>query len=306
MWSASEMTDVRLTRDLVTDGFTAAELARSIRSGELLHLRRGVYLPKLGTPPSSEEVHRELVHATMRLASPGSVVSHSSAAILHRLPVLEVPTTVSVTRPRAGGRKRSMLHLYVAGLDASEVIELDGLSVTSRARTVVDVGRSQSFGRSVVVGDAALRAGLTRADLAMSVEGASGRPGVGAARRMAGFVDARSESPGESLSRVVFHGQGLTTPVLQYEVFDHENLVGRSDFCWPEERTLGEFDGKIKYGRLLRTGETIQDVVYREKLREDALRDLGWQVVRWTWSDLQQPRALSSRLLRAFHRTTLI
>jgi len=58
--------------------------------------------------------------------------------------------------------------------------------------------------------------------------------------------------------------------------------VGRSDFGWEEQRTLGEFDGRVKYGRLLRPGETAADTVYREKRREDALRDQGWQLVRWS------------------------
>lgn len=299
------MTDVRLTRDLVAEGFTAAELTRSVREGGLLHLRRGVYLPQSGSPLNREDVHREIVLATLRLASPGSVVSHASAAVLHRLPLLEAPVSVSVTRPRAGGRKRPNLHLYVAGLDPSEVIELDGLAVTSLARTVVDVGRTCSFGRAVVVGDAALRAGLSREALATSIEWAAGRPGIGSARRMAAFADAGSESPGESLSRVLFDAQGLPVPLLQYEVRDGRLLIGRSDFCWREERTIGEFDGKVKYGRLLNPGETIQDAVYREKRREDALRDLGWQVVRWTWADLQDPKLLAVRLRRAFRRTTL-
>jgi hypothetical protein len=43
-------------------------------------------------------------------------------------------------------------------------------------------------------------------------------------------------------------------------------------------------------------------VVWREKRREDALRDLGWQVVRWTWADLLQPWVLADRLQRAFAR----
>jgi len=51
------------------------------------------------------------------------------------------------------------------------------------------------------------------------------------------------------------------------------------DFYWDEQKTVGEFDGKIKYGRLLKPGQRIEDVVFAEKLREDAVRDLGLQVV---------------------------
>ena len=58
----------------------------------------------------------------------------------------------------------------------------------------------------------------------------------------------------------------------------------------------------MKYGRLLKPGQTIADVVFEEKRREDALRDLGWQVVRWLWEDLRDPQSLLERLERAFAR----
>lgn len=78
--------------------------------------------------------------------------------------------------------------------------------------------------------------------------------------------------------------------------------MGRCDFGWEEYRTVGEFDGAVKYGRLLKTGERPGDVVYQEKLREDAIRDAGWQVVRWTWDDLKDPDAIADKLRRAFAR----
>ena len=55
-------------------------------------------------------------------------------------------------------------------------------------------------------------------------------------------------------------------------------------------RRVGEFDGRMKYGRFRRPGETAEDAVHREKLREDALRDQGWQVARWIWDDLSSPQ----------------
>jgi len=42
--------------------------------------------------------------------------------------------------------------------------------------------------------------------------------------------------------------------------------------------------------------------VWREKWREDAVRDLGWQVVRWGTSHLADEQQLRDRLLRAFRR----
>jgi hypothetical protein len=83
--------------------------------------------------------------------------------------------------------------------------------------------------------------------------------------------------------------EGLPAPELQREMFGPDGrLIARVDFCWEEQKTIGEFDGKIKYGRLLKPVQRIEDVIFDEKLREDALRDLGWQIVRWLWRDLNR------------------
>jgi hypothetical protein len=66
--------------------------------------------------------------------------------------------------------------------------------------------------------------------------------------------------------------------------------------------TVGEFDGKAKYGELLKPGQTSREAMIAEKQREDLLRDLGWQVVRWMWSDLYRSGVVKDRLLRAFGR----
>jgi hypothetical protein len=91
----------------------------------------------------------------------------------------------------------------------------------------------------------------------------------------------------------------------QGEIFAPDGrLVARVDFYWEEQQTVGEFDGKIKYGRLLKPGQRIEDVIFDEKVREDAVRDLGLQVVRWLWSDLYRRGVLRERVLRAFARAS--
>ena len=80
-------------------------------------------------------------------------------------------------------------------------------------------------------------------------------------------------------------------------------LAGRTayaDFGWPAQRTLGEFDGKVKYGRLLKPGQEPGDAVYAEKLREDEFRALDWEVVRWGWSDLRDFRSTAARIRSRF------
>lgn len=110
-----------------------------------------------------------------------------------------------------------------------------------------------------------------------------------------------SGRPGVSLRRIRIHEAGLPAPVPQREIYGPDGrLVARVDFCWHEQRTVGEFDGKVKYGRLLKPGQPIEEVLFEEKRREDALRDLGWQVVRWLWAELYRQGVIRDRVLRAF------
>jgi hypothetical protein len=114
------------------------------------------------------------------------------------------------------------------------------------------------------------------------------------------MADGAAGSVGETRGRWLFWAFGLPTPQLQYPVHDaHGVLRGTCDFGWPEQGTLGEFDGKVKYGRLLREGQSPGDVVFAEKQREDELRELtGMAMIRLTWDDYERPRNAVARLNR--------
>jgi len=298
------MSPVRTTSALLAQGYTANELARARRSGTIRRIRRGAYETGDGTT-SAVEAHRALVIATMAQVSTDAVVSHQSAAVLHRLPLLDdPPARVQLTRDAIrSGKNRGFVHVHASPIDRSEVCTVDQLRVTSLARTVVDLARALPMAQAVASGDAALRVGLAAEELARSLGLAAGRPGIAQARRALAFLDRRSESVGESWSRVSFHERGLPAPEPQLEVrTEFGQLVGRVDFGWEEQGVLGEFDGRTKYKALLRPGQRAEDVVFAEKRREDALRELGWLVIRWVWSDLHHPELLAERIRRAFAR----
>jgi hypothetical protein len=123
-------------------------------------------------------------------------------------------------------------------------------------------------------------------------------PGAAAARRVAEFADGRSESIGESYSRVAILRARLPARVPQWEVWRGRTLLARCDFGWPEFDTVGEFDGRVKYGRLLRPGQDPGEVVFDEKVREDELRAEGLHVARWIWRDLAAFDTAAARIRR--------
>ena len=270
-------------------------------------MRRGAYALEDKPDQLIEQRHRRLVLGTAPQLKDGAIFSHGSAAVLHGLPVWPVAVArVHVTRNRRGnGIKRTVVQVHGAPLDAHEILLIDNMPVTSLARTVLDLARTWPMTQAVAAGDRALTLGLTRAELDAGLVAMERWPGVRAARRVVEFLDVRSESVGESVSRVRLMEEGLPAPEPQHEIYGSAGqLIARVDFFWEERQTVGEFDGKIKYGRLLKPGQRIEDVIFEEKLREDAVRDLGLQVVRWIWRDLYRAGVLRERVLRAFARAS--
>lgn len=289
------------------EGYTDGELARAVRRRQLRRIQRGTYIPDaISQPADASAAHRVTVAATIADLRTPAVVSHTSAAVLHGMALWGVALhRVHVLRnPPASGSGSRRLRLHVARFSDDEVTMVDGILVTTATRTVVDVARSVSFESAVVTADFALRTGLTsREGLHESLRRMGAVPGVRRAAHVLDFADGLSESVGESRSRVVLHRLGVPSPDLQPRVHRRDGtVIGRADFGWETFRTLGEFDGRVKYGRLLRTGQEPGDAVFREKRREDELRDHRWEVARWTWDDLDHPRVIGDRVRRAFAR----
>lgn len=302
----SDLPGLRLRPDLLAAGYCDDDLRRMQRRGEIARVRRGAYVAGSDERLRQRETRHALAAQAAAAQLPrGAVLSHASAAVLHGLPVWGVALDrVHATRNRSsGGHLGRTLHLHTAPVAPDEVAEVDGVPVTTCARTLADLGRTLRFDRAVAVSDAALFRGVVdRPELEQAVERAARRPGNRDARRVLAFADAGGESVGESRSRVLLDRYRLPKPVLQWEV-PARRRVGRADFAWPELRVVGEFDGRVKYGRLLRPGQSPGDVVFAEKRREDAIRDAGFRVVRWIWDDLEDFGDVVERLWAAFGAT---
>jgi hypothetical protein len=291
--------------DALADGLTDGELARAVRRGELSRLRRGAYLPE-PSELAGRDRHAAVVAAALADLTLPAAVSHLSAAALHGLPLWNVrlDRVHLLRRPPANGSGSRAVHLHVARLPDDEVTSVGGVLVTDLTRTAVDVARTLPFEEAVVVVDGALATGKTTHERLSECLGRMGSvPGTRRAARVLAFADGRSESVGESRSRVLIHRLRLPAPDLQVELRRPDgSRIARCDFGWREQRTVAEFDGRIKYGRLLRTGQSPGDAVFEEKVREDEIRDAGWKVTRWIWRELGTPLVIGDRLTRAFGR----
>nr|WP_300151103.1 type IV toxin-antitoxin system AbiEi family antitoxin domain-containing protein [Propionicimonas sp.] len=290
--------DVTRARELRTQGTSPQALDRLTRTGQLRRVRHGAYASELGADDLVR--HRQLIAGTWPLLGDLAVLSHATAGVLHGLPLWNgMLDRVSITRPSGGhGRVRTHLRVHVAPLARSEVTEMDGFRVTSLERTAIDLARSLPYERGVAVLDAALHGRADRTAMTAIATQAGRRSGVATARAALAFADGRSESVGESISRIRLCEAGLPAPELQVDIFDEDgNWVARSDVGWVSRGVLGEFDGKVKYRG---PQEEVATVVMQEKRREANVRDLGWVMARWGWDVLGDRQTLRHRVEVAF------
>ncbi|MFC0448724.1 hypothetical protein [Rhodococcus jostii] len=297
--------DLIFRRHALADGLTDPELRRARTTGQLVTVAAGVYLgSEHAASLDAIGIHRARVAAAVAAHGTEVVVSHVSAAVLHGLDVGAANLDrVHLSRERrSGARRTATLHVHIAPLGRDDVVEIDGVAVTSLPRTVADVALAELLDQAVVIGDSALhRGGVSIDDVRAVVERHRRRKGIGAARRAVALCDGRSESPGESLSRIRMRECGMPTPELQYEVrTEPRTFVARVDFYWERWGVVGEFDGmgKYKFG----SGQS-GDIVAKEKLREDAIRDTGLEVIRWVWADLARFEVVKARFERACVRS---
>jgi len=225
--------------------------------------------------------HLQRVRLVAGSLPPDAVVSHESAAIVHGFPLYTLPAAVKVTRPRGRTARTSDVHVHVAQLRGHDVAVVGDLPVTSGARTAVDIARRVPFREGLVVMDGAIRRRTTRSALWEAVRHQWVWPGVRHAAIAVRHANGNAETALESVVRSRFIELGLPMPELQVDVRDAGGrFIGRVDFDLPAYNTVGEADGRVKY---------LEDELWLEKLRQEALEDTGREVIRWTWHSAHAP-----------------
>ncbi len=288
------------TSEALSAGWTPDALAHAVAVGRLERLRRAVYrVPAQLSKDrfaSAREAHA--AHAIgFLLRNPRAVASHGSAAVLHGVPVLQLPALPCVTVAPGAPAHLSGAHLHRADLPRHHLVTTSQGAWTTLERTIVDLAREHGVAGGLVTADAALYGQLTDEQaLAHHVAECGGWPGVRAARAVLTLVDSRSESPLETISRLRLHERGVPAPELQPLITDHDGrAIARPDFYWDGVGVAGEADGLDKYADDFRR-------VRAEKLRQERMENTGLIVVRWGSPDLDDLDRLVERLNRAFDR----
>ena len=307
--------------DALSRGVTKSALRHRVAQGQWVRVSRDVYAVAtewFAATPAERLAFASLARA--RAHHTDKVISHLSAASIHGYDLPLTPGTATwLTVDQGGNRPRRAPDVIVerATLAPEDVVEVGHpvIALTSPARTVADCLRHLRLADAVALGDSALRSSPALAASVREVlDRQRGWPGAGAARTAYRLLDGRRDTWLESWSFARLWQLGVSLPEPQVTVLDEwGRFVARVDGMWRAWGVIGEADGKLKYG-IGRAGAELAtrsgldeafsaSAVFAEKRREDRLRDLGLEVVRWTLDDLlRAPEEVVRRIVAARRR----
>jgi hypothetical protein len=286
-------------------GMDDRQVRRLLKRGVLLPLRRGVYVER-DRWEALDRYHGQPVLRirAARLTLAGEHVhSHDSAAIVQRLGAPDSPQAlVHVTHPKVhGDAVRAGVKHHLAPYRPDQALVVDGLPVLDPARTALDMAREHGLVAGVACCDAALRAGVTRADLDAARAAMWCWPHSRVMDEALELADAGAESWLESEARVLVAGLGIGRPQTQFGLTDGRRTV------WCDLRVgrhVFEADGELKYDDDNLTGLTPREVLREEKKRQDFVAGFKLGVSRITAHDCRAGRRdAEARLLREFFDT---
>lgn len=276
-------------------GLSASAIARRIAAGRLHAVHRGVY--SVGHPLLTRR-GREL--AAVLACGDGAALSHQSAAAL--LGLMTWNGRGHVTAARSHGPRRGVVVHRARCLHADEITRVDGISCTSWARTLLDLGAVLPLPRLVRALEASVIQELYDHPQLLAVLGrSSGHHGAGRLREAIArghhLDPARTRSTLEEafLDLIRRASRELPAPRMNAWLVLSEAERYEIDALWSRERVAIELDSMRYHSH---AGAVQSDIA-----RDAALRRHGYAVLRLTWWDVTtRPAATRRRITHALGR----
>lgn len=258
--------------DAEAAGFSRGDIRSLVRRGDIREVVRGAYV-SVDVPDSTGL----RAAALGRVVPPRAVVTRRTAAWLYGVDVLAlgahlaVPPVETLVPAETAAVRREDVRGYSGVLREDEVVEIDGVLVTTPLRTTLDLARWLPLIEGVPAVDAMLHQQLVTVEaLHAGVARLRGYRHKVRLDRAVDLADGRAESPQESRLRIrlVVYAK-LPRPEVQY-VVPLANGHFRLDLAYVEVKVAVEYDGREHHS-------SDADVAY-DRSRRDTLQRLGWTV----------------------------
>lgn len=263
-------------RGLLAAGASASSIDRRIRSGVLASVATGVYVV-----PAQADQRTALVAALAIL--PDAAVSRRAAGRLHRFAVSGDAAQITVAHGRRVAIKGVRVHETRRWLDG-DIVVVDGLRVTSPARTLIDLAAEVSVARLRHLTESQLVKATPDSNLMLATFSAHRRRGLAGAAKMSALLAELLDHqpyPASVLEAMVHKAlcdQDLRGFRRQFRPDWYDGRAGIVDFAHPEARLILEADG--------RRWHSVTQAQHEDRRRDRRAVAAGWAVIRVGWTEI--------------------
>lgn len=233
-----------------------------------------------------------------------SAASHETAAELWEMPqVWESPDMLHISRPTTfRSPRRRGVRGHQTSLLPDEVVHLDGLSLTSRERTWLDLASTLNVDQLVILADHLIRvprpwyenrweAYTTAPSLKARSSLHRGKPGIRKARAALELARVGADSPQETRLRLAICRSGLPEPGVNVPLKTASGALNSADLSYFRYKISIEYEGDHH-----RTPEQMASDIRRD----EAVTRAGWVQIRISKSDMNNGAARAvARIRRA-------
>jgi Transcriptional regulator, AbiEi antitoxin/Protein of unknown function (DUF559) len=261
-------------------GLSASAVRSRVEAGRLQRIHQGVYA--VG--------HKQLTlkgwwMAAVLACGDGAALSYRSGAHLHDLRRTG-RSKIDVTSPK--GRSRRAIQVHRGALAPEDVTVVEGIPVTSVARTLLDLGDildARNLRRAVEQADR--RDILDVTELRHTLDRAAGRRGTGVLADILATYEHDATLTRTELERLfldICREANIPAPLVNQTVDGDE-----VDFHWPEYRLIVETDGHDTH----HTREAFE----RDRLSDQRHAATGWLTIRFTYRQItDRPHEVAATL----------
>src|SRR4051794_16444170 len=277
------MDGIRLPASYTWTAARAAGVTRRQIDQDGVRLGRGLYLSRAVDPSLATRCA-----AWAGVLPADAAFSGVTAAVLLGAPLSAPPRLHVALLPRRVLPQHAGLVVHGRRLQPQDVVEHEGVRVTSGAQTFLDLAAVLQPPELVSVGDALTRAGLLDDErLTERLSRADRVRGVVRARACAPLVDGRAQSRPESVMRYWILGSDLPAPEPQVPVENGHGVEGaHGDLGYRRWKVLLEYEGR-QHAEL---GQFGRDVDRYSLMAAD-----GWLVLRFASRHLTDPHTIVGR-----------
>ncbi|WP_253905924.1 hypothetical protein [Arthrobacter sp. H5] len=254
---------------------------RRLRTSNIIRIGHGIR--------ALAEVESELpqVAGAFSRITTSSAASHQTAGAIWDFPCYlcqEEQQVFHISRPEgSAAMRRPGVTGHECRLYENEIITVDGLNITTRERTWLDLAARLTIDDLVVIADHLVRIPrprfedridpyCTQSDLLRLLERHRGKRGIRKAREALDLCRVGADSPPETRLRLALIYAGLPEPQVNVPIMDADgNEYHEPDLSFPEYKVCVEYDGST---------HSDEDQVERDISREESARRIDWMEIR--------------------------